>query len=58
MREITFRSHKYRQSLGFGIKFYRSYHKKELEAILLKFGKRGVWFFFGDAYKTWPSTNG
>jgi len=56
---MIIKNNKYRISLGFGIKIFRSYTSNRFEAILFKFGKRGIWIFKDlQVFNNWPSTNG
>lgn len=52
---------KYKNSLGWGIKFFISRYvgqPRKFEALLLKLGKKGIWFFRNKRiFDSWPSTN-
>jgi len=60
---MIFKNNKYRESLGWGIRVYRheypfSAPTKEFEALLIKLGKRGLWFFRNEkVLSEWPSTS-
>jgi len=57
---MVFKNNKYKNSIGWGIRIYRSYlvPTGKFEALLIKLGKRGLWLFRNQLIEnSWEKVN-